>query len=43
MIVHEHEPDDPTGDVAVEMLDDDGHTVWLADFEKRELELVKRP
>ncbi len=43
VIVHEHEPDDPTGDVAVEMLDDDGYTVWLADFEKRELEFVKRP
>lgn len=43
VIVHEHEPDDPTGDVAVEILDDNGYTVWLADFEKRELEFVKRP
>jgi hypothetical protein len=29
--------------VAVEMLDDEGYTVWLADFEKDELELVERP
>ena len=42
-IVHEHEPHDPLGDVAAEMVDADGYTIWLADFEKSELELVKRP
>lgn len=42
-IVHEHAPQDRDGDVAAEMVDESGDTVWLADFEKSELELVKRP
>ena len=43
VIAHEHEPDDPTALVAVEMVDDDGYTVWLADFDGNELEFVERP
>jgi hypothetical protein len=43
VIVHEYDPDNPAAPVAVEMLDDEGYTVWLADFEKDELELVERP
>jgi hypothetical protein len=42
-IVHEHSPQDRDGDVAAEMVDENGDTVWLADFEKSELALVKRP
>ena len=42
-ICHEYDPEDPTALVAVEMVDDDGFTVWLADFERTELELVRRP
>lgn len=29
--------------VAVEMVDEEGKTVWLADFVREELELVQRP
>jgi hypothetical protein len=43
VIVHEYDPDNPNAPVAVEMLDDDGYTVWHADFEKDELKLVERP
>ena len=43
IICHEYNPDDPTAAVAVEKLDYDGLTVWLADFEKSELALVYRP
>ena len=43
IICHEYYPDDPTAAVAVEMVNDDGYTVWLADFERSELELVQRP
>ena len=42
-ICHEYDPDDPTAVVAVEMVDDDGFTVWIADFERTELDLVWRP
>ena len=43
MICHEYDPNDPTSVVAVEKVNDDGLTVWLADFERSELELVQRP
>lgn len=43
-IVHTHDPNDPDADVVLEMLDEnDGSTVWLADFWTSELELVTRP
>lgn len=42
-ICHEYDPKDPTAVVAVEMVDDDGFTVWVADFERTELDLVRRP
>ena len=42
-ICHEYDADDPASMVAVEMVDDQGLTVWLADFERNELELVRRP
>jgi hypothetical protein len=41
-ICHEYNPKDPTAAVAVEMVDRNGRTVWLADFERAELELVRR-
>ena len=39
-IVHEYDPDDPRAPLAVEKVDPDGYTIWLADFERDELELV---
>ena len=42
-IVHEYCVDGPTAVVAVENVDGDGNTVWLADFEREELEFVERP
>ena len=42
-ICHEYDPGDPAAMVAVEMVDDDGSTIWLADFERGELELLRRP
>ena len=42
-ICHEYDPKDPIAVVAVEMVDGDGLTVWLADFERTELELVQKP
>ena len=39
-VCHEYQPDDPTARVAVEMVDKDGCTIWLADFERAELDLV---
>jgi hypothetical protein len=42
-IVHEYEPHDPNGKVIVEKIDDEGYTIWLADFDKDELELVSHP
>lgn len=34
-ICHEYDPQDPTVAVAVEMVDDDGFTVWFANFNYR--------
>lgn len=42
VICHEYDPNDPTVVVAAEMVDENGFTVWLADFERAELELVRR-
>ena len=42
-VCHEYKPEDPSAPVAVEMVDEDGMTIWLADFEREELELVNRP
>lgn len=42
-ICHEYKPGDPSASVVVEMVDEDGMTVWLADFTRDELELVNRP
>ncbi len=42
-IVHEYEPNNPNGRVAVEKVGDEGRTIWLADFAKGELELISRP
>ena len=42
-ICHEYSPNDATALVAVEMVNDDGLTVWVADFERTELDLVRRP
>ena len=41
-VCHEYEPDDLTATVAVEMVNEDGLTIWLADFDRDELELVSR-
>ncbi|HEX9724892.1 MAG TPA: hypothetical protein VGC53_11490, partial [Vicinamibacteria bacterium] len=40
-IVHEYDREDPRAPLMVEKSDPDGHTVWLADFEPDELELVE--
>lgn len=40
MIVHEYDREDPRAPLMVEQSDADGNTVWLADFEPDELELV---
>ena len=42
-ICQEYNPEDPTAKVVVEMVDDDGFTVWVADFERTELDFVSRP
>lgn len=42
-ICHESVPSDQTAPVTVEMVDQNGMTVWLADFAREELELVERP
>ncbi len=42
-IAHEYDPSHSDAPVAVEMVDEDGMTVWLADFVREELELVQRP
>jgi hypothetical protein len=39
-VCQEYQPTDPTARVAVEMVDSSGSTIWLADFERSELELV---
>ena len=40
IIVHEYDPEDPRGPLAVEKADPDGNTLWLADFDRDELESV---
>jgi hypothetical protein len=42
-IVYELDPANAAAPVVVEMVDDSGMTIWLADFERAELELVRRP
>ena len=39
-VCHEYDINDPNAKVAVEMVTDDGLTVWLADFDRDELEIV---
>jgi hypothetical protein len=39
-VVHEYKPEDLTAPVRVENVDEKGMTIWLADFERDELELV---
>ena len=39
-IAHEYDPEDPRAPLAVEKVDADGRVIWLADFERDELELV---
>ncbi|HJN53401.1 MAG: hypothetical protein QGI68_13705 [Pseudomonadales bacterium] len=43
VICHEYDPRDANSSVVVEKADRDGNTIWLADFDKAELELVYRP
>ena len=40
-VCHEPSPKDQTAAVIVEMVDKHGNTIWLADFEREELELVE--
>lgn len=42
-VVHEYDASHVNTPVAVEMVDEEGMTVWLADFLREELELVQRP
>jgi hypothetical protein len=42
-ICHEYDPKNPNAPVVVEMVDNEGLTIWLADFHRTELELVERP
>ncbi len=39
-VVHEYKPEDLTAPVRVENVDEEGMTIWLADFAREELELV---
>jgi hypothetical protein len=39
-VCHEYQPHNPDARVAVEMVDDNGNTIWLADFDRSELDLV---
>lgn len=41
-LCHGYDPRGMAGPVAVEMVNDQGYTVWLADFELTELEFVSR-
>jgi hypothetical protein len=41
-IIHEYDPSHSGAPVVVEMVDEEGMTVWLADFVCEELELVPR-
>ena len=40
IIVHDYDSEDPRGPVAVEKVDAEGSTIWLADFDRDELEYV---
>ena len=40
-VCHEYSPHDPTAAVTVEKVNARGDTIWLADFEREELELVE--
>ena len=40
-VCHRYAPDESVATVAVEMVDREGSTVWLADFLPDELELVR--
>ena len=42
-ICHQYNPDDPAAALAVEMVDERGYTIWLADFVPEELEFIARP
>jgi len=39
-VVHEYIPENPTAPVIVENVGEDGMTIWIADFERDEIELV---
>jgi hypothetical protein len=39
-VVHEYDREDPRAPFMVEKSDADGNTVWLADFEPDEIELI---
>ncbi|HXH48873.1 MAG TPA: hypothetical protein VNM47_05960 [Terriglobia bacterium] len=41
-ICHGYDPKDANAPVVVEMVDNEGLTLWLADFQRDELELVRR-
>jgi len=40
IVCHEYFPSDPTAVLAVELVDNEGYTIWFADLEREELELV---
>ncbi|MEM1439871.1 MAG: hypothetical protein AAF545_14110 [Pseudomonadota bacterium] len=40
-VCHEYDPEDDQASVAVEKVDSDGYTVWLADFSRDELQLIE--
>jgi hypothetical protein len=39
-VVYEYKPEDITAPLCVESVDENGMTIWLADFERDELELA---
>ena len=39
-VCHEYSPNDMSAPVAVELVNEDGETIWLADFDREELELL---
>ena len=41
-VCHEYDRKDISAEIAIELVDDDGLTVWLADFDRDELELVSK-
>ena len=41
-VCYDYDPQNPSAAIAIEMVNDDGLTVWLADFERDELELVAK-